>query len=70
MVGPDNFRHDVIDFRVVTFVDVLTKNPVKASDSFIRSSKSRDLVRFLYQVNVHRDEIISFDALGYVCGQS
>ena len=49
-------------------VDDLTQNPVQAGDSLIRSSKSRELVRFVPQVAVHRNEIISFDELGYVVG--
>ena len=64
MVRPNNFGHDVINFRNMRLVDVLTQNPVQADDSFIRSSKSRELVRFLPQVAVHRTEIISFDELG------
>ena len=64
MVRPDNFGHDIINFRDMTLVDVLTQNPVQAGDSLIRSSKSRELVRFLPQVAVHRNEIISFDDLG------
>ena len=64
MVRPDNFWHDVINFRDLRLVDVLTQNPVQAGDSLIRSSKSRELVRFLPQVAVHRNEIISFDELG------
>ena len=64
MVRPDNFGHDVINFRDMRLVDVLTQNSVQAGDSLIRSSKSRELVRFLPQVAVHRNEIISFDELG------
>ena len=64
MVRPANFLHDVINFRDMRLVDVLTQNPVQAGDSLIRSSKSRDLVRFLPQVAIHRNEIISFDELG------
>ena len=64
MVRPDNFWHDVINFREVRLVDVPAQNPVQAGDSLIRSSKSRELVRFLPQVAVHRNEIISFDEFG------
>ena len=64
MVRPANFWHDGINFRDMRLVDVLTQNPVQAGDSLIRSSKSRHLVRFLPQVAVHRNEIISFDELG------
>ena len=63
MVRPDYFGHDVINFRDMRLVDVLTQNPVQAGDSLILSSKSRELVRFLPQVDVHRNEIISFDEL-------
>ena len=49
-------------------VDVLTQNPVQADDSLIRSSKSMELVRFLSQVSIHRNEIISFDELGLKVG--
>ena len=38
MVRPYNFGHDVINFCDVRLVDVLTQNPVQASDSFIRRS--------------------------------
>ena len=62
MIRPDNFGHDVINFRDLRLVDVLTQNPVQAGDSLIRSSKSRELF-FLPQVAVHRNEIISFDEL-------
>ena len=64
MVRPDNFGHNVINFRDMRLVDVLTQNPVQAGDSLIRSSESRELVRFLPQVAVHWNEIISFDELG------
>ena len=64
MVRPDNFWHDVINFREMRLVDVPAQNPVLAGDSLIRSSKSRELVRFLPQVAVHRNEIISLDELG------
>ena len=64
MVRPDNFGHDVINFRDMRLVDVLTQNPVQAGDSLILYSKSRELVRFLRQVAVHRNEIISLDELG------
>ena len=64
MVRPDNFWHDVINFREVRLVDVPAQNPVQAGDSLIRSSKSWELVRFLPQVAVHRNEIISFNELG------
>ena len=64
MIRPDNFGHDVINFRDMRLVDVPTQNPVQAGDSLIRSSKSRELVRFLPLVAVHRNEIISFDELG------
>ena len=64
MVRPDNLGDDVINFRDMRHVDVLTQNPVQAADSLIRSSKSMELVRFLPQVAVHRNEIISFDELG------
>ena len=64
MVRPDNFWHDVINFREMRLVDVPAQNPVPAGDSLIRSSKSRELVRFLPQVAVHRNEISSFDELG------
>ena len=64
MVKPDNLGHDVINFRDMRLIDVLTQNPVQAGDSFIRSSKSRELVRFLPQVSIHRNEIISFNELG------
>ena len=64
MVRPDNFWNDVINLRDARPVDVLTQKSVQASDSLIRSSKSMELVRFLPQVAVHRNEIISFDELG------
>ena len=64
MVCPDNFGHDVINFSDMRLVDVLSQNPVQADDSFIRFSKSMELVRFLPQVSIHRNEIISFDELG------
>ena len=48
-------------FCDMRLVDVLTQNPVQAGDSLIRSTKSRELVRFLPQVSIHRNEIISFD---------
>ena len=64
MVRPDNLGHDVINVCDMRLVDVLTQNPVQAGDSHIRSSKSRELVRFLPQVAVHRNEIISFNELG------
>ena len=64
MVRLDNLGHDVINFFYMRLVDVLTQNTVQAGDSLIRSSKSRELVRFLPQVAVHRNEIISFDELG------
>ena len=64
MVGPSNFGHDVINFRDMRLVNVHTLNPVQAGHSLIRSSKSRELVRFLPQVAVHRNEIISFDEFG------
>ena len=64
MVRPDNFGHGVINFRDMRLVDVLTHNPVQAGDSFIRSSKSKELVRFLPQSAVHRNEIISFGEFG------
>ena len=64
MVRPDTFGHDVINFRDMRLVDVLTQNPVQAGDSLIRSSKSRELVRFMPQVAVHRNEIISSDEFG------
>ena len=64
MIRPDNFWHDVINFREMRLVDVPAQNPVQAGDSLIRSSKSREMVRFLPQVTVHRNEIISFDELG------
>ena len=57
MVRPDNF----CDMRLV---NVLIQNPVQVGDSLIRSSKSRELVRFLPQVAVHQNEIISFDEFG------
>ena len=63
MFRPDNLGHDVINFPDMRLVDVLTQNQVQASDTFIRSSKSMKLVRFLPQVAGHRDEIISFDEL-------
>ena len=63
MVKSDNFGHDVINFRDVRHVDVLTQNPVQAGNSFIRSSKSNELVRFLPQVAVHQIEIITFNEL-------
>ena len=44
-------------------VDILTQNPVQAGDSLIRSSKSRELVRFLPQVSIHRNEIITYTVL-------
>ena len=53
MVRPDNFGHDVINFRDVILVNVITQNPVQEGELFIRSSKSRKLVRFLYQVVIH-----------------
>ena len=49
MVRPGNFGHDVVNFRDMRLVDVLTQNPVQVANSFIRSSKSRELVRFLPQ---------------------
>ena len=61
MVRPDNLGHDVINIRDVRLVDVLTQNAVQSGDSFIRTSKSRELVRYLPQVADHRNEIISFD---------
>ena len=64
MVRPDNFAQDFINFHDVRHIDVLTQNPVQAGDSLIRSSKNRELVRFLPQVSIHRNEIISFDELG------
>ena len=64
MVRQDNFGHDVINFRDTRQVDVPTQNPIQAGDSFIRSSKSRELVCFLPQLAVHRNEINSFDELG------
>ena len=64
MVRPDYFGHDVVNFRDMRLVFVLTQNPVQAGDSQIRSSKSMEFVRFLTQVAVHRNEIISFDELG------
>ena len=64
MVRPDNFVHDVVNFRDMRLVDVLTQNPIQAGDSFIRSSKRSELVRFLPQVADHRNEIISFDEMG------
>ena len=64
VVKPDNFGHDVINFGDMRLVDVLTRNPVQVGDSLIRSSKSRELVRFLPQVAVHRNEIISFNEVG------
>ena len=64
MVRSDNFGHDVINFRDMRLVDVLTQNPVQSGDSLIRSSKSRELALFLPQVTVHRNEIISFNELG------
>ena len=63
MVRQDNLGHD-INSHDARLVDVLTKNPVQAGDSFIRSSKSREMVPFLPQVSIHQDEIISFDELG------
>ena len=32
MVRPDNFGHDVINFRDMRLVDVLTQNQVQAGD--------------------------------------
>ena len=64
MVRPDNFGLDVIIFCDMRLVDVLTQNPVQAGYSLILCSKSRELVRFLPQVAVHRNEIISFNELG------
>ena len=64
MVRSDNFGHDVINFLDMRLVDVLTKNPVQAGDSFIRPSKSMELARFQPLVAVHWNEIISFDELG------
>ena len=64
MVRPYHFGHDVINFCDARLVDVLTQNPVQVSDSFIRSSKSMELVHFLSQLAVRRDEIIRFDELG------
>ena len=49
-------------------VDVLTQNPVQSGDPLIQSSKSRELVRFLPQVSILRNEIISFDELGLKVG--
>ena len=68
MVRPDNFGHEVINFRDMRLVNVLTHNPVQAGDSLIRSSKSMELVCFLPRVAVHRNEIISCDELGLVVG--
>ena len=64
MVRPDNSGHDDSDLRDMRPVDVLTQNPVQAGDSFIRSSKSMELVRFQSQVAVHVNEIFSFNELG------
>ena len=64
MVRPDNFWHDVINFSDMRLVDVLIQNPVQAGNSLIRSTKRREMVRFLPQVAVHLNEIISFDELG------
>ena len=64
MIRPDNFGHDVINCHDLRLVDVLTQNTVQAGDSLFQSSKSRELIRFLPQVAVHRNEIISFDELG------
>ena len=61
MVGPDNFRCDVIDFHDVKLVDVLTQNSIIVDDSFTRSSKSMELVGFLSHVVDHGDEIISLN---------
>ena len=61
MVRQENFGHDFINFCDVRLVNVLTQNPVQAGDSFIRLSKSRELVRFLLQVAIHQNEIISFN---------
>ena len=58
MVRPDNFKHDIINFCNMRLVDALTQNPIQAGDSLIRSSKSMELVRFLPQVAVYRNEII------------
>ena len=33
MVRPENFVHDVINFRDIRLVDFLTQNPVQAGDS-------------------------------------
>ena len=63
MVRPDNLGHDVINFRDLKLVDILAQNPVQASESSILSSKSRELARFLPQVAVHLNEILSFDEL-------
>ena len=63
MVRPDNFGHDIINFCDMRLVDVLTQNSVQTGDSLIQSSKSRELIRFLPQVAVHRNVIISFDKL-------
>ena len=61
MVRPDNFGHDVNNFRDMRLVDVLTQNQVQAGDSLIWSSETRELARFLPQVAVYHNEIIRFD---------
>ena len=64
MVRPDKLRHDVINFREMRHVDVPTQNPFQVGDSFIRPSKSRELVRFQPQIAVHLIKIISLDEFG------
>ena len=64
VVRPDNFGHDMINFCDMRLVDLLIQKSVQASNSLIRSSKSMELVCFLPQAVIHRDEIISFDELG------
>ena len=46
MVRPVNVGHDVVNFRDVRLIDVLTQNLVQADDSLIRSSKSREFYSF------------------------
>ena len=64
MARQDNTGHGIINFRYVRLIDFPTQNLVLAGDSFIRSSKSMELVRFLPHVAVHRNEIIGFDDFG------
>ena len=46
VVRPDNFGHDVINFRDMRLINVPTQNPFQAGDPLIRSSKSREFFFF------------------------